>query len=64
MPKVFYTVFYPNSSKFFVDLFLGMLIKNFLNRLKTLRKHLFSLLIDEENNIFNFRLYRKKLPLL
>ena len=24
--KVFYTVFYLNSSKFFVDLFLGMLI--------------------------------------
>ena len=26
MSKVFYTVFYLNSSKFFVDLFLGMLI--------------------------------------
>ena len=26
MRKVFYTVFYLNSSKFFVDLFLGMLI--------------------------------------
>ena len=25
MSKVFYTVFYLNSSKFFVDLFLGML---------------------------------------
>ena len=91
MSKV--TVFYLNSSKFYVDLFLGMLIffyrspnknphayylfdfldlitdfldfldlKNFLNRLKTLRKQLFSLLIDEKNNIFNFRLYSKKLP--
>ena len=26
MSKVFYTVIYLNSSKFFVDLFLGMLI--------------------------------------
>ena len=26
MSKVFYTAFYLNSSKFFVDLFLGMLI--------------------------------------
>ena len=26
MSEVFYTVFYLNSSKFFVDLFLGMLI--------------------------------------
>ena len=26
MSKVFYTIFYFNSSKFFVDLFLGMLI--------------------------------------
>ena len=27
-----------------------------------LRKHLFRLLIDEKNNIFNFRPYSKKLP--
>ena len=93
MSKV--TVFYLISSKFFVDLFLGILIffphvpnknppacylfdfldlttdfldfldlKNFLNRLKvkTFKKHLFSLQIDEKNNIFNFRLYSKKLP--
>ena len=38
--------------------------KNFLNRFKTLKKHLFSLQIDEKNNIFNFRLYSKKLPIL
>ena len=50
----------------FLDLttdFLDFLdLKNFLNRLKTLKKHLFSLQIDEKNNIFNFRFYSKKLP--
>ena len=38
-------------------------VKSFLNLLKTLKRHLFSLQIDEKNNIFNFRLYSKKLPL-
>ena len=36
-------------------------LKISLNPLKTLRKHLFNLQIDEKNNIF-FRIYSKKLP--
>ena len=42
-----------------LDSFLDFLdLKISLNPLKTLRKHLFSLQIDEKNNIF-FRLYSK-----
>ena len=49
----------------FLDFITGFLdLKNFKNRPKTLKKHLFSLQIDEKNNIFNFSIYSKKFPYL
>ena len=36
--------------------------KNFFKSTQNLKKHLFSIQIDKKNNIFNFRLYSKKLP--
>ena len=50
--------FFFRPKKFYLD-FLDLKIS--LNPLKTVRKHLFNLQIDEKNNIF-FRLYGKKLP--
>ena len=35
---------------------------NFIKSTQNLKKHLFSLQIDEKNNIFNFRLYSEKFP--
>ena len=55
--KNFITLFKPKNS--FLD-FLDLKIS--LNPLKTLRKHLFSLQIDEKNNFFS--IYSKKLPYL
>ena len=56
--KKFFRLFKPKNS--FLD-FLDLKIS--LNPLKTLRNHLFSLQIDEKNNIF-LRLYSKKIALV
>ena len=52
--KSFFRLFRPKNP--FLDL------KNFSNRLNSLQKHLLNLQSDEKNYIFNFSIYKKKLP--